>query len=146
MKRIIAMCLVTMMTLSIALVVYGENQSVTVKYSIADTCSLSIPDVVPVSASGSSFEMTCTKNSDKRVSVYVTSQNSYQLKKPGYDTPINYRVLCDGTPLPAAGDAFKIFEVSGETCLISFAMIGDVSSLPAGEYTDRLTFTMTYMD
>ena len=40
MKRIITMCLITMLMLSIALAVYGDNQSVTVKYSIADACSL----------------------------------------------------------------------------------------------------------
>lgn len=146
MKRCVAMCLITMLMLSIALVVHGENQSVTVKYSIAETCSLSIPDIVPMSSSGASFEMTCSKNSDKRVAVSVSSQNFFQLKNSEFDTPIHYRILCDGTPLPAAGEAFKVFEMNNDSCQISFAMIGDVSSLPAGDYIDRLTFTMTYLD
>ena len=135
-----------MLMLSIALAVYGDNQSVTVKYSIADACSLTIPEVIPMSASGGNFTMTCSKNSDKRVSVSVTSQNYFQLKNSEYDTPIHYRVYCDGNLLPSAGESFRVFETDGESCLISFAMIGDVSKLPAGDYIDRLTFSITYLD
>ena len=146
MKRIIAMCIITMLMLSMALVVYGESQSTQVKYSISDTCYLSIPEVVSMdSANGGYFIMECTKNSEKRVSVSVSSQNSYQLINPGYNTPINYKVFCDGTLVPLSAP-FNIFENSGDSCRMSFAMIGDLSSLPAGDYVDYLTFTITYLD
>ena len=147
MKRTIAMCLVTMLMLSLALAVYGETNSTIVTFSVDEICTVNIPESVNMSTSGASYRMQCTKNSDKRIAVSVSSQNGYKLKSNGNE--LNYKLLCDDTPVTTYGsDPFKIFETNGEFCDLKFEFLQGMSfaGLLAGDYTDRLTFTITYLD
>ena len=146
MKRTITMCLVTMLMLSLTLAVYGETNYTDVTYTVNETCTVTIPDEVKMSESGASFSMVCTKNNDKSVAVSVVSQNGYQLRNNG--SVLNYRVTCDGSPVTNYDGAFKVFEMSGESCVMNFAFTQgtNLTGLPAGDYTDRLTFTITYLD
>ena len=81
----------------------------------------------------------------KKINEYKTIKDN-QLKNNGI--ALNYRLSCDGTPVTTYEGAFKTFETSGEYCVMSFAFMPttELTGLLAGNYTDRLTFSITYLD
>ena len=148
MKRTIAMCLVTMLMLSLALAVYGDELpsggSTTITYTVEETYVVSIPEKVDISKGFIDVSMSeCHLNYP--VYLYINSSNygstGWKLVKPNSMSSVKYNItdINNNTVFPGC-----LGEMAANTTIhlnISLVDNGTLASLPAGTYTDTLTFT-----
>ena len=152
MKRMLAVCLMTMLMLSLVLAVYGEEESrsTEVVYNVSDNYTIEIPR--SVSANGGQILVAISnKQSTTPIEVYVESTNYYTARtfrlvntNPNIHDFIDYTVRVN--------DSYNLNDVQPDSdskfYLNTFTGNGTINmniSVPngmyaAGEYKDTLTY------
>jgi hypothetical protein len=152
MKRFIAVCLATMMILSLALVVYGDEHdgSTDVILNISDSYVTTIP---PQVSFGSTMEIEVSgKASSDEVVVFVSSLNYNDtgiLCLLKGNKQIEYLINSDNT---ITSSSFRYYDFlnfpvaelarfnSNRKITLSFNINDSLTSFESGNYSDRLTF------
>lgn len=152
MKRMIAMCLATMMILSLVLVVYGDEHdgSTDVILNISDSYVTTIP---PQVSFGSTMEIGVSeKVSSDEVIVFVSSLNYINrnsLCLLNGNKPIEYLINSDNTISSSSFQYYDNFNFpvaelarfrDNGTINLTFSINDSLSSFQSGIYSDRLTF------
>ena len=151
MKRMIAMCLMTMLMLSVALVVYGDpgNQSTTVNFSVSgDSYVIDIPK--SVSANSGSLEVTVLEcHTELPIYVSISSNNynqtyGWKMLKNGnsQNNPIYYQISVDGNNY-IQGDVFALTGNMSKTLNFSIVRDNFFKFAEEGSYYDTLTFAFS---
>ena len=145
MKRTIAVCLMTVLILSLVLVSYAEKSGSTViEYTVSDSYSFDIPSTVSINSGKLSVSVT-DKISNDPVQLWLTSEN-YVFTDSGHfmlvhetnaSSEIEYQ-LKYGEDVISNGTPFATFRGNG-TAEITFALISS-GPFNSGKYTDRITF------
>ncbi len=152
MKRITAICLVTMMILSLALVVYGDEHdgSTQVTWEISDRYVTTIPPTVSF-GSTMGIEISGKVSSDE-VIVFVSSLNYTNrgvLCLLDGNNSIEYLINSDNTVTSSSFDYYNSFNFpvaelarfkDNKTINLTFNTNDSLSSFPSGIYSDILTF------
>ena len=143
MKRTIAVCLMTMLMLSLVLISYAEKSGSTViEYTVSDSYSFDIPSTVSVNSGILSISIT-DKTSNDPIQVWLTSESYAETdhfmlvhetnssSEIEYQLSYNDDVISNGTP-------FATFRDNG-TAKIVLALLSS-GPFNSGKYTDRITF------
>lgn len=152
MKRMITMCLMTMLMLSLVLTVYGDEHdgSTQVFLEISDTYVTSIPPTVSFDST-MGIEISDKVSSDEVV-VFVSSKNFTDIGSlclTNGSKRIGYSINSDNTITSSSfydADNFNylVAELArfreNKTILLSFSINDYLSSFESGVYSDTLTF------
>ena len=145
MKRMLAMCLIAMLMLSMALAVYGEDgnsQNTTVTYTVQETYIVSIPERVDITTGHIDISMSeCHLNYP--IYLYITSGNygSQGWKLTSGMNSLRYSIKRQDGSVVEPGCLGTM--AANTSISLNIELVDSVAllSAPAGTYTDVLTFS-----
>ena len=115
----------------------------TVSYTVAETFTVVIPDLITVNAvSGEKLSVETNFNTDKTLRVTVRSANEFKLNG---DEALLYELNVDGSKVEQNGTVITTSEAQSDaevTITANFAS-GITPPSAAGRYEDTLTFTVS---